>query len=124
MLFLLILSIFVFGLISTTGILLSQKFKTFETLTSAKAIIILFVISLIVQIILSGPMLMSVRLGSIIGGIIGIILMALIGNLFFRLINYFLRNKYDQTLKKTFSSSLFFPIIIEFLSSLRILFNA
>ena len=123
-LIILILSIPVFGLISATGIFLSQKFKSFETLTSSQAIIIFFIISLIAQIILSGQMLMSARIGSIIGGIIAIILMGLLGNLFFRLINYFLKNNYDQTLKKTFSSSLFFPIIVEFLPSLRILLNA
>ena len=123
-LIILILSIPVFGLISATGILLSQKFKSFETFTSAQTIIIFFIISLIAQIILSGPMIMSARIGSIVGGIIVIILMGLLGNLFFRLINYFLKNNYDHTLKKTFSSSLFFPIIIEFLPSLRILLNA
>ena len=68
---------------------------------------------------MSGPTLMSVRIGSFVGMVLSIVLMGLIGNLCFRIINYFLKNKLDQTIKGTFTASLIFPIIIQLLSNLR-----
>ena len=117
--FLLFILIIILGFISAAGIYLSQKFKFFETISSPQAIIIFFITSLIIQIIMSGPTLMSVRIGSFVGMVLSIVLMGLIGNLCFRIINYYLKNKLDQTIKGTFTASLIFPIIIQLLSNLR-----
>ena len=85
--FLLFILIIILGFISAAGIYLSQKFKFFETISSTQAIIIFFITSLIIQIIMSGPTLMSVRIGSFVGMVLSIVLMGLIGNLCFRIIN-------------------------------------
>ena len=115
-----LLASLVLGLVSTACIYLSQKNQTFAILSNRPFILIFFLISLISQVILRGPLILYEQIGQILGAIIVIFVIGIIGVFYFKILNKFLFNKkYLSDIKSTVLSSFFFPIIVQFLSSMR-----
>lgn len=99
--------------ISALGIYLNQKMNSFSKVSTRSIIIYMFLFFILYKVVVEGSPLIEITLGMVFGATLVIVLLGLLGCILFKLLNKIFKGEHNDSFKKIFFPSLFFPIILQ-----------